>query len=162
MKHTLHNWLPLACLGTLLMTAGCVQTERVSGSSNPSITVTPAKPPAPLTPASQKVVEDYLRAGTEGDGAAMYALIANSERKNETPETLTRTAHDRYSGSTTWQILKSKESGNVGEVVVDYKGAHVDPNPFRFTLTREAGEWRIVQAPELHEREREGGIRIKL
>jgi hypothetical protein len=46
-------------------------------------------------------------------------------------------------------------------VVVDFRNAKVDPNPYRFTLTREAGEWRIVQSPELHETA-DDGMRIKL
>jgi hypothetical protein len=92
----------------------------------------------------------------------MYGLIASSERDDESPETLRKTAADRYSTATKWEVLKAKETGSTAEVVVDVQGAKVDPNPTRFTLTRESGEWRIIDSPELHEREKDGGIHIKL
>jgi hypothetical protein len=43
-----------------------------------------------------------------------------------------------------------------------FKGAKVDPNPYRFTLIREAGDWWIVQSPELHGEDRKDRIKIKL
>lgn len=92
----------------------------------------------------------------------MYALVSSGERGGETPETLRKTAADRYSSATTWEVLKTSESGGTSEVVVDFHGAKVDPNPSTFTLTRENGEWRIVDSPELHERQKEGGIHIRL
>ena len=110
---------------------------------------------------SAGVVAEYLRAASRADGAGMYALIASSERDDESPETLGDTARERYSTDTTWQVLKTDERASKSDVVVDFKGAKVDPNPYRFTLTREAGEWRIVQSPELHEEDKDDDISIK-
>ena len=72
------------------------------------------------------------------------------------------TAHDRYSPGMTWEVLKEESSGDSASVVVDFKGAKVEPNPYRFTLTQEANEWRIVQSPELHEDDDRDDIEIKL
>lgn len=142
--------------------SGCGNNPRIDAANNPN-PQTP-KITIPAVPGSRRVVEDYLRAASSGDGAAMYALIASSERDRESPETLGDTARDRYSPAMKWEILKAEESGSTAEVVVDFQGAKVDPNPSRFTLTREAGEWRIVDSPELHEREKnaKGKLRIKL
>jgi hypothetical protein len=113
---------------------------------------TGASPPAAIASGSRAVVEEYLRAATKADGAAMYALLATSERKDETPQSLRETAADRYRPDTTWEIVKVEEGGSTSQVVVRIEGARkVDPNPYRFALTKEAGEWRIVQSPELHE-----------
>ncbi len=120
----------------------------------------PAPAPAPLKPASQTVVEEYLRAAAAADGQSMYSLLATSERRDETPQSLKDTAHDRYSPGMTWQILKVEETGNTSNIIVEFKGAKVDPNPYRFTLTQEAGAWRVVQTPELHEDDND--IKIKL
>lgn len=136
---------------------GCTST--ISGDSRGGSVVT--RPAIPAVSASQRVVEDYLRAASSGDGARMYGLIASSERENETPKTLGKTAADRYSTATKWEVLKTEENGSTSDVVVDVTGAHVDPNPTKFTLTRENGEWRIVDSPELHEREKNGDIHIK-
>lgn len=147
-----------AVAGALL--AGCAgPADHTVNAQSPS-----SRPSAPaLTkPASQQVVEEYLKAAASADGARMYALIGGSERKNETPETLRKTAADRYSSGMTYEVLKTEETDNSSEVVVEFKGAKVDPNPTKFTLTRENGEWRIVDSPELHEREKHGGIHIKL
>jgi hypothetical protein len=149
----------IGCLGvTLLLAAGlggCTST--ISGDSPGRV----SRPVIPAVSASQRVVEDYLRAASEADGARMYGLIASSERNNETPTTLRKTAADRYSTGTKWEVLKAEERGSTSEVVVDVKGAKVDPNPTKFTLTRENGEWRIVDSPELHEREKNGDLHIK-
>jgi hypothetical protein len=136
---------------------GCTTT--ISGDSR-GHTVT-ARPGLPAIAASQRVVEDYLRAASTADGARMYGLIASSERENETPKTLGKTAAGRYSTATKWEVLKTEEQGSTSEVVVDVKGAQVEPNPTKFTLTRENGEWRIVDSPELHEREKNGDLHIK-
>jgi len=107
------------------------------------------------------VVEEYLRAAGSADGQRMYALIASSERDDESPDTLRETAAERYSAGMTWEVLKADENGSASDVIVEFQGAKVVPNPYRFTLTREAGEWRIVQSPELHE-EKKDGIKIDL
>jgi hypothetical protein len=99
-------------------------------------------------------VEEYLKAASQADGARMYGLIASSERDDESPETLADTARDRYAPTMTWQVLKVEETGSTARVVVDIQGAKVKQNPYPFTLTREMGEWRIVDSPELHEREK--------
>lgn len=156
MKYPL-NAVPLGGVLALLAglaLGGCSNTGRereVSATSTPA----PALVSGPNT-----VVEDYLRAASKADGAAMYALIATSERKDETPDSLRKTAADRYSPDITWKITKTDEKESSAAVVAEIKGAKVDPNPYRFTLTREAEEWRIVQSPELHETEKDG-IRIK-
>ena len=143
--------------GALL--AGCGPNDRTVNAQSPS-----SRPSAPaiVKPASQQVVEDYLKAAASADGARMYALIGAGNRKDETPESLRKTAADRYSSSMTYEVLKTEETDNSSEVVVEFKGAKVDPNPTKFTLTRENGEWRIIDSPELHEREKHGGIHIKL
>ena len=147
------HWLGAALLA--LAVSGCTST--ISGDSSRV-----AKPVLPAISGSRRVVDDYLKAASSADGSAMYALIASSERDDESPETLRKTAADRYSTAMKWEVLKAKETGSTAEVVVDVQGAKVDPNPTRFTLTRESGEWRIVDSPELHEREKNGGIHIKL
>ena len=146
-----------AAAGALL--AGCGPVDRTVNAQSPS-----SRPslPAITKPASQQVVEDYVKAAASADGSRMYALIGGSERKDETPETLRKTAADRYSTNMTYEVLKAEETDNSSEVIVEFKGAKVDPNPTKFTLTRENGEWRIVDSPELHEREKNGGIHIKL
>jgi hypothetical protein len=116
----------------------------------------------PAVSGPQRVVEEYLKAASTADGARMYGLIASSERDNESPETLRKTAADRYSTDLSWEVLKAEESGDTAKVVVEVKQAKVEPNPTTFTLTRENGEWRIVDSPELHEREKRGGIHIDL
>lgn len=136
---------------------GCTST--ISGDSPGGSRV--SRPVIPSVSASQRVVEDYLRAASNADGARMYGLIASSERDDESPKTLGKTAADRYSTATKWEVLKTEESGSTSEVVVDMKNAKVDPNPTKFTLTREAGEWRIIDSPELHEREKNGDLHIK-
>jgi hypothetical protein len=151
----------LAATAALLMLAGCTGPAAPPSGSAPPAT-SPPQPVAAAVPGSQRVVEAYLKAAADGDGAGMYALIADSERKRETPKSLGKTAKDRYSSATTWEVLKTEESASSSEVIADTKGAKVDPNPTKFTLTRENGEWRIVESPELHEREKNGGIHIKL
>jgi hypothetical protein len=143
-------------IGMLILAGGCAPRDTTGGGAGT------ARVPAPIAAGPQAVVEEYLRAATRADGAGMYARIATSERHDESPKTLADTARDRYSTGTTWEILKTEEKGSAADVVVDFKGARVDPNPYRFTLTREAGEWRIVQSPELHEEEKSDGIKIKI
>ena len=133
-----------------------------SAPVSPPIATRKARSMGSLFSGSQRVVEDYLKAARIADGAAMYALIAGSERESETPDSLRKTAADRYRSDTTWEILKTEEKGGASHVVVDFKSADVKPNPVKFTLTKEGGEWRIVDSPELHEREKDGRIRIKL
>lgn len=146
----------LAAAGLVMVgLGGCTST--ISGDSPGRV----SRPVIPSVSASQRVVEEYLRAASEGDGARMYGLIASSERNNETPTSLGKTAADRYSTGTRWEVLKAEERGSTSEVVVDVKGAKVEPNPTKFTLTRENGEWRIVDSPELHEREKNGDLHIK-
>jgi hypothetical protein len=146
------------CAIALGLCAGCVIRTGGRGASgaSPSIHVESA------VSGSRAVVEDYLKAASAADGATMYGLIASSERRRESPETLRDTAKDRYSPATKWEVLKAEESGSTSQVTVELKGADVDPNPTRFTLTKEDGQWRIVDSPELHEREKDGRIRIKL
>jgi len=144
-------------LGVALLTValgGCTST--ISGDSRVG-----SRPLIPAVSASQRVVEEYLRAASNSDGARMYGLIASSERERESPTTLGKTAADRYSAATKWEVLKAEEHGSTSEVVVDVKGAQVEPNPTKFSLTRENGEWRIVDSPELHEREKKGDLHIK-
>jgi hypothetical protein len=141
-----------------LAIGGCVRVAREGGGG----TSTSASPRSPFASGPRVVVEEYLRAAARADGPGMYALIASSERGPESPKTLADTARDRYSTDTSWEILKVEEKGSTADVVVDIKRAKVDPNPYRFTLTREAGEWRIVQSPELHEEDKSDGIKIKL
>jgi len=154
---TRRTWQVLGVGALAAALGGCTST--ISGDSRGGTVVT--RPAIPAISASQRVVEDYLRAASSGDGARMYGLIASSEREDESPKTLGKTAADRYSTATRWEVLKTEEHGSTSEVVVDVKGAHVDPNPTRFTLTRENGEWRIVDSPELHEREKNGDLHIK-
>jgi hypothetical protein len=146
----------VVCLIAAGVVGGCAnrgqQTEQSGGVEAPAL---------PVTSGPRAVVENYLKAATSGDGAGMYALIASSERDDESPKTLGDTARDRYSPATTWQILKVEEQGSSAHVIAEFKGAKVDPNPYRFTLSREADEWRIVQSPELHEEERDADIQIK-
>ena len=139
------------------LSAGCViRTEGGAPGTPPRVRV------ERVASGSRAVVEDYLKAAAAADGATMYGLIATSERGRESPETLRDTAKDRYSPATKWEVLKAEESGSTSQVTVEFKGADVDPNPTRFTLTKENNEWRIVDSPELHEREKDGRIRIKL
>lgn len=150
-------WL-LTGLGALVAGLnGCTST--ISGDSNGGVRI--SRPAIPAVSASQRVVEDYLKAASAGDGARMFGLLAASERDDETPKTLGKTALDRYSSATKWEVLKAEENGGTSEVVVDVKGAKVEPNPTKFTLTRENGEWRIVDSPELREREKNGDLHIK-
>jgi len=60
---------------------------------------------APAITGAQRVVEDYLKAASGADGARMYALIGAGERDDETPETLCRTAADRYSSNIRRKVL---------------------------------------------------------
>jgi hypothetical protein len=137
--------------------AGCIiRTEGGASEARREIRIESA------VSGSRAVVEDYLKAASAADGATMYGLIATSERERESPETLHDTAKDRYSPSTKWEVLKTEESGSTSQVTVEIKGADVDPNPTRFTLTKEGGQWRIVDSPELHEREKDGRLRIKV
>jgi hypothetical protein len=146
-----------AMIGVLvgLALAGCSNAGR-EPEGGTTATAPPVTAPGPDT-----VVENYLRAASKADGDEMYALIATSERKDETPDSLRKTAADRYSPDITWKVTKTEEKDSTAEVMVKIEGAKVDPNPYRFTLTREAGEWRIVQSPELHETDKDG-IKIKL
>lgn len=116
---------------------------------------------APAVSGAQRVVEDYLKAASNADGAGMFALIGAGERDDETPETLRKTAADRYSSEISWDVLKAEESGAGAKVIVEIKGAEVDPNPTTFTLARENGEWRIIDSPELNERKKNGDLHIK-
>jgi hypothetical protein len=146
--------LPVLFLTMALAIGGCSYSARErSGDSGASL------PPVAIAE-SQAVVEGYLRAATQADGAEMYALIATSERDEETPQSLRETAADRYSSNTTWKIVKVEQKESTSEVVAEFKGAKVEPNPYTFVLTKEAGEWRIVQSPELHEDDDD--IQIKL
>jgi len=115
----------------------------------------------PVISGPRQVVEDYLRSAAKADGSGMYALLGSGERDDETPESLRKTAADRYTAGMKWDVLKATETGSRAEVVVDFQGAKVDPNPTKFALTRENGEWRIVDSPELNEREKNGDIHIK-
>jgi hypothetical protein len=144
-------------LAVLLALGGCANSRSGGGPDSGATTK-----PAIMTSAPRSVVEEYLKAAASADGARMYALIATSERDDETPQSLGDTAHDRYSPNTTWEILKEENTGSSASVVVDFKGAKVAPNPYRFTLTQEADEWRIVQSPELHEDDDRNDIKIKL
>ena len=140
----------------MLALAGCSRSRTEPGGPGAA-----GPPPATMTSGSRAVVEQYLQAAAKADGAAMYALIASSERKDEGPKTLADTAQGRYSPQTSWETLKTEEKGSTSQVVVEIKGAKVQPNPYKFTLSREAGEWRIVQSPELHEEDQHDGIKIK-
>jgi hypothetical protein len=144
-------------LAFLLASSGCSPSRNQSGAAPHS----PASQPAPATSGSRAVVEQYLQAAAKADGPAMYALIASSERKDESPKSLADTARDRYSPKTSWEVLKTQEKASTSQVVVDVKHAKVQPNPYKFTLSREAGEWRIVQSPELHEDDNRNEIKIK-
>jgi hypothetical protein len=138
--------LVIATISSLAL-VGCANPQARQGGGP-----APVSPPRiEITSGPQKVVEEYLEAARNGDGAGMYALIASSERKDESPRSLQNTANDRYSPSASWKILKTEENGSSAAVVVEFQDAKVDPDPYRFTLTREAGEWRLVQSPELHE-----------
>jgi len=53
------------------------------------------------------------------------------------------------------------ETDNTARVIVEVKGAELDPNPATFTLAHENGGWRIAVSPELNERKRNGDIHIK-
>jgi hypothetical protein len=118
-------------------------------------------PPAVAVSGPQAVVDAYLKAAAEAEGPGMYALIASSERDDESPTTLADTARNRYAAGMSWKVLKAEEAESTARVIVEFTGAKVDPNPYTFTLTREAGEWRIVQSPELHEEDKEDGLTIK-
>jgi hypothetical protein len=137
---------------------GCGQAPSGGGGAPAA----PSIPRAPIVSGSRAVVEEYLKAASEADGAKMYALIAASERKSESPKSLQDTAQDRYAPSTSWEVLKTEEGDTAAKVVAEIKGAKVDPNPYTFTLSKEAGEWRIVQSPELHEEDNKVRIKIKL
>jgi hypothetical protein len=145
-------WLGLA---VVFAVAGCAGPRRDrAGNGNG------ASAPAVVSD-SRAVVQEYLEAATKADGTRMYALIATSERDDESPDSLRDTAADRYRPDTTWYIEKVDEQASTSTVVVRLNGVkNVDPNPYRFTLTKEGGEWRIVQSPELHETK--GGLRIEI
>lgn len=146
--------LALLLLIGLIGAAGCTgpAPERTTGAGST---------PAAIVSESRAVVEEYLRAAAKADGAGMYALLATSERKDETPDSLRKTAADRYSADITWEIEKVDEQASSSTVVTQIRGAKdVEPNPYRFTLTKESGEWRIVQSPELHEDD--GDIKIQI
>lgn len=151
-----HKWATICAVAAGLCSGCVIRTEGGGSGSPPKVHIESA------VSGSRAVVEDYLKAATAADGATMYGLIASSERERESPETLRDTAKDRYSPATKWEVLKAEESGTTSQVTVEFKGAEVDPNPTRFTLTKENKEWRIVDSPELHEREKDGRIRIKL
>jgi hypothetical protein len=119
-------------------------------------------PPPAVVSGSRAVVEEYLEAAKKADGVQMYALIATSERDDETPDSLRDTAADRYGPETTWTVAKVEEKESTSDVIVEIRGAKkVDPNPYRFTLTKEGGSWRIVQSPELHEDDDDVKIKIE-
>jgi hypothetical protein len=156
----LSSRFPLAVVPALtfaLVLSGCSSSRNGHGAAPH----TDASKPTLLASGSRAVVEQYLQAAAKADGAAMYALIASSERKDEHPKSLADTARDRYSPQTSWEVLKTDEKGTTSQVVVDIKHAKVKPNPYKFTLSREAGEWRIVQSPELHEDDKRDEIKIK-
>src|SRR5687767_3934701 len=66
-------------LAALLVVGGCTDSRSGGGA---------ATPPAVLVSGPRAVVEEYLKAASTADGAGMYALIATSERKDETPQSL--------------------------------------------------------------------------
>lgn len=142
-------------LGIGLLTAsGCAERTGTTGASR--------APAVEIASASRGVVEEYLQAAAKADGARMYALLATSERRDETPDSLRKTAADRYSAEITWEIEGVNEQANSSTVVALIRGAKdVEPNPYRFTLTKEGGEWRIVQSPELHEDDDDIKIKIE-
>jgi hypothetical protein len=144
-------------LALLFALPGCSPARNGSGAAPRSA----SSKPAPVASGSRAVVEQYLQAAAKADGPGMYALIASSERKDESPKSLADTARDRYSPQTSWEVLKTDEKSSTSQVVVDIKHAKVQPNPCKFTLSREAGEWRIVQSPELHEDDQRDEIKIK-
>lgn len=149
----LERFVVPALLAVILNGCGGVTIGANSGSG--------ARIAVPAISGPQRVVEDYLKAASTADGSRMHALIGAGERDDETPETLRKTAADRYSSNFSWDVLKTEETGNTAKVIVDVKGAKVDPNPTTFTLTQENGEWRIVDSPELNEREKNGDLHIK-
>jgi hypothetical protein len=104
------------------------------------------------SPGARRTVDSYLRAAEDGDGQWMYALLASSERLRVDPATLASAARLSYSRDPEWDVLKAAEQDGAAEVVVQFKRADVEANPYRFILAREAGEWRILQAPELRSR----------
>ena len=130
----------LTAYGGGLAAAACSLTLLLGGCAPGREAPVSAQSPVLTLSGPQRVVEDYLKAATSGDGAAMYGLIASSERDDESPKTLGDTARDRYTPSTRWEVLKTEERDSTARVVVDVKGAEVDPNPTTFSLTREAGE----------------------
>lgn len=149
--------MPLVALS--LLSAGC--SPRQSTESRGPAPQAPAAPAAPaLAPAPQRAVESYLQAAAQSSGQEMYALLAESERKDHEAEDLAKDARKHYPSGATWEVLKTEVNGTVADVIVEFKGADVDPNPYRFTLSQENGAWRITHAPEV-----EGGgadIKIKL
>src|SRR5688500_15549453 len=84
----------LFAAATAMLVVGCTR-ERAAEN-------TTVVKPAAIVSGSRAVVEEYLRAAAKADGAGMYALIASSERKDETPQSLADTARDRYSPNMTW------------------------------------------------------------
>lgn len=155
------SWIG-ATFGVALLSGGCGSATSGGGTTSAPSPTAPAPLPKPLVSGSRGVVEEYLKAASEADGAKMYALVAASERKSESPDSLHDTAEDRYATGTSWEVLKTEESDSTSKVIVEVKGAKVEPNPYTFTLSKEAGEWRIVQSPELHEEDKPGRIKIKL
>ncbi|MGV3720114.1 MAG: hypothetical protein ACO1SX_04315 [Actinomycetota bacterium] len=156
MKPLCPIWIvPSAIVGLFAFTVGgCGTTIGANSGAGPRVSV-------PAISGAQRVVEDYLKAASTADGSRMHALMGAGERPNETPETLRKTAADRYSSNFSWDVLKAEETGDTAKVIVEVKGAEVDPNPTTFTLTRENGEWRITDSPELNERQKNDDIHIK-
>lgn len=150
MERIRNSVFALLC-GLLLLAGATGCPQRDQEGTTPAVTV----------PESRRVVEEYLQAARRADGERMYALIATSERDDESPKSLRETAADRYTASTTWEFVNVEQRENTSEVHVRIEGAkEIEPNPYRFMLTREGDAWRIVDSPELHETE--GGIRIRI
>jgi hypothetical protein len=105
-------------------------------------------------------VDSFLQAARTGNGQDMLALLASGLQGKNSAKDLSEGIPSHYPAGTSWEVLKEETHGAVSDVVVEFKGAQVDPNPFRFTLTREGDVWRITHAPDV--KEGGGGIKIKL
>jgi hypothetical protein len=112
------------CLGAVLMSGiltGCAESK-IGASSG-------------LGSGPRRVAESYLRGAASADGSAMYGLLGSSERDDETPDSLRKTAAERYSRNITWNVLTVEESGSSAKVIVDLEGADVDLTGLETLLT---------------------------
>ncbi|MEW5719828.1 MAG: NTF2-like N-terminal transpeptidase domain-containing protein, partial [Chloroflexota bacterium] len=151
MKNSPARFLQIIVLAILVITAGC---DSLPGGN--SATPTPAYTPTPVTFA-EDTARAFLKAWSEADYNAMYAMLAPSRQETVTAEQFIA----RYKGITLEATIKSikitvnsaHEEGNEAEV--KYTAA-LETNVFgalqhdnTMLLRREKGRWGVLWNPGL-------------